>query len=273
MSDVVTLTLRTPLDAVLDAECIAPDRFAQLGEREIATLPVWSSHHQAALGDFFDVRGSRSEHVRVVGALERVNGLGSEMHGGELLIDGDVGDRVATAMTGGSVDVRGRVGDDAGAAMTGGLLRITGDAGDRTGANTPGASRGMTGGEIIIGGSTGSDTGARMRRGLVVVVGSTSAYPARSIIAGTVLVLGRAGPHPGMLSKRGTLIAVGGADVPATYRYACTYHPPHLRLTMTYLRRRHALPIDNRIAHNPYRRYCGDAGDPGKGEILVWAEE
>jgi hypothetical protein len=39
---------------------------------------------------------------------------------------------------------------------------------------------------------------------------------------------------------------------------------------MTYLRRHHRLPIDDGVVAGMYARYCGDAGDPGKGEILQW---
>ena len=73
-------------------------------------------------------------------------------------------------------------------------------------------------------------------------------------------------------SKRGTIIAVGGIDVPVTYWHACTFQPPHVRLTMTYLRRRYDLPIDDLVAGGIYKRHCGDAGDRGRGEILEWAE-
>ena len=58
-----------------------------------------------------------------------------------------------------------------------------------------------------------------------------------------------------------------------TYWYACTFRPPHVRLTMTYLRRRYGVAIDERVVGGRYRRYCGDAGNPGKGEILEWVAD
>ena len=45
----------------------------------------------------------------------------------------------------------------------------------------------------------------------------------------------------------------------------------NVRLTMTYLRRRYGLPIDDLVAGGIYKRHCGDAGDRGRGEILEWA--
>jgi formylmethanofuran dehydrogenase subunit C len=173
-------------------------------------------------------------------------------------------------MTGGSVHVLGRVGHDAGVAMHGGELLVDGDAGDRLGGAEPGARRGMTGGEILVSGSVGNEAGMRTRRGLIAVGGRAGADLARDIIAGTVVVFGRIGERPGSGSKRGSIIALGGIEVPSTYRLACTYEPPFVRLLMTYLSRRFGATVRNAILSGRYRRFCGDAGPPGKGEILEW---
>jgi len=270
MSDRVTLTFRGPVDGAIDVDSITADRFAALGEREIAALPIWAGARTAALGDFFTVRGGRSARVRVEGALAHVSGIGANMAGGELIIDGDAGGRVCAGMTGGLADVRGTVMDDAGVAMAGGTLLISGNAGDRLGAALPGASKGMTGGEIVVRGSAGANAAARARRGLVAVGGDAGSSAARAMIAGTLVVLGRTGTAPGRGSRRGSIIAVGGITVPSTYWLACTFEPPHVRLTMTYLRRRYGLAIDDAMVGGAYRRYCGDAGDQGRGEILEW---
>jgi len=269
VSGAVTLSLRAPVDEAVDLDGVTADRCATLSAVEIASLPIWVGRLQASLGDLFDVRGERSDRLRVEGSLRRVSGLAAGMAGGELLVDGDAGDRVGAAMTGGWVDVRGDVGDDAGLAMAGGALRITGSAGHRAGSAAPGASRGMTGGEIVINGSAGDEVAARARRGLVVVGGDAGPHAARAILAGTLVVVGRTGAHAGRGSKRGSVVALGGIDVPSTYQYACTYQPPHLRLTFTYLYRRYGLSVDDRVLDGRVRRYCGDAVEIGKGEILV----
>lgn len=272
MSERITLSLRAPLDVAVEVEQITADRFGDLAEREIAALPVWIGRRAVRLGDLFTVRGGRSPHVVVEGSLSQVHGLGAGMAGGHLVIDGDTGDGVAAGMTGGSVDVLGSVGDDAGRAMANGVLRIRGNAGARLAAAAPGASAGMRGGEVIVSGSTGHEAAARMRRGLVVIVGNAGEHAARAVIAGTLLVLGRTGPWAGRGSKRGSVVAVGGIEIPPTYRYACTFQPPHLRLTFTYLRRRYGIVVDAAVLDGRYRRYSGDAGKPGKGEILEWVE-
>jgi formylmethanofuran dehydrogenase subunit C len=247
----ITLTLQSTSGPRLDLEGITPDRLAALGEREIAALPVWAGGERLALGDLFDVRGGRSVHVRLEGDLSRAV-------------------RVGAYMTAGVLDVAGSVGDDAGLSMAGGTLRIRGHAGDRLGAAAPGASKGMTGGEIIVDGSAGVEAGARLRRGLIVIGGNVGARAARDIIAGTVVVLGATGSGAGRGSKRGSVIAVGPIDIPPTYRYACTFESPYVRLLMTYLCRTYDLLIPAEVVDGRYQRYCGDAGPPGKGEILRW---
>jgi len=205
-SDVVTVSLRAPVSQPLQVEGLTADRVAGLSQCEIAALPAWLGARKARLGDFFDVKGERSDRLRIVGMLTNVLGVAAGMAGGELVIDGDGGRGVA---------------------------------------------RGMTGGLVVVGGDVGVDA-------------------ARSMIAGTLVVVGHTGPTPGRGSKRGSIVALGGIQVPVTYWYACTYEPPHVRLLLTYLRRRYGLEIDDRMIGGRYRRHVGDAGDPGRGEILEW---
>jgi formylmethanofuran dehydrogenase subunit C len=250
MNDAVTLTLRTRPEGRLDLEGITPDRCASLSERQIAGLPLLTGGRPAAVGDFFDVRGATSSRLWFQGDLAHADRIGAAMLSGELTVEGDAG-------------------DDVGMAMAGGVVRIRGNAGHRVGGPTPGGSKGMTGGEILIGGNAGDDVAARVRRGLVVVGGRAGASAGRAMIAGTLLVFGPVGDHPAEGNKRGSLIALGDIHVPASYRYACTFEPPFVRLLMTHLSRHHRIAIEPRVLEGMYKRFCGDAGGPGKGEILV----
>jgi formylmethanofuran dehydrogenase subunit C len=90
------------------------------------------------------------------------------------------------------------------------------------------------------------------------------------MIAGTLVVFGTVGPAPGLWSKRGSLVALGEVAVPSTYRYACTYRPPHVALVLQRLTRRYDLPVEARFLTGSYRRYSGDLAELGKGEILAW---
>ena len=261
---------RAGVAGTLDVDGVTGDRLAQLSEGEISQLPVWHAGRRGQLGEFFEVRGGHASAVLIQGSVAHVHGIAAGMCGGELLIEGDAGNGVAAEMSGGRVEVRGTVGDDAGAGVSGGTLLIGGDAGDRLGAARPGAQKGMTGGEIVVRGSAGVDAGAACRRGLIAVMGDVGADGARSMIAGSLLVAGRCGEGAGRFNKRGSVIAIGGLEVPSTYRYACTYRPPHLRVTLTYLTRRYGLAFDTAVVQGRYRRYCGELITPGKGEILAW---
>lgn len=252
MSDTVVLSLTQALDHPLVAGCIMPDRFAALTTREIATLRVTYGGRAARLGDFFSVTGERSASVRVEGALERAEGIGAGMAGGDVVIEGSAGRDLGMAMAGGRIDVRGGAGDNAGGAR-------------------PGAAKGMTGGEIIVRGTVGDDAGARMRRGLLVVMGDGGRGTGRGMIAGTVVVFGKTGPGAGRFLKRGSIVALKTIERPATFRYACTYRPPHVALLLAYLRTRAGVPVSDRHVAGRYERYSGDFAELGKGEILQWA--
>lgn len=270
MSDAVVLTLRARLDGPLDVSGVTPDRCAGLAQSEIAALQVWAGATRAALGDVFDVRGERALRLEFEGDLRAVHGLGAGTAAGQVSVRGDAGRETGARMTGGLVHVHGSTGDDAGQAMAGGVLRVDGHTGSRLAGAAPGASKGVTGGEVVVFGTAGDGVGALMRRGLVAVAGGVGPFAGRGMIAGTLLVLGPIGDQPGLGSKRGSIIAAAGVTVPPTYRLACTYEPPHVRVLLTSLRRRFGFPADARLLSGQYDRYCGDAGEVGKGEILVW---
>jgi len=254
VSDAVRLSLAAPPDHVLVADCIAADRFAALDGKEIAELPVVHGGRTTELGEFFRVRGGRSSVVRIEGDVPQVEAIGAGMAGGELTIDGSVGRDLGLAMSGGRIDVHGNAGDNAGGAP-------------------PGAARGMSGGEIIVRGNVGDDAGARMRRGMLAVTGDGGRGIGIGMIAGTVVVFGKAGLGAGRFLKRGSIVALASIERPATFRYACTYRPPHVGLLLRHLRSGVGVPVADRYIGGRYERYSGDLAELGKGEILQWVGE
>ena len=254
MSDWVVLTLRAPLEGSLEASCIAADRIGTLGEREIAALPVRHQGRAGVLGDFFTIRGERAARVRVVGNVEAAEGIGSGMTGGELVVEGNVGRDLGDRDVGGTVDVHGNAGANAGGVE-------------------PGAARGVTGGEIIIRGSAAAGVATGMRRGLCVVTGDAGRGTGRSMIAGTVVVFGTIVAAAGRFLKRGSIVSFREVERPATFRYACTFRPPHLRVLFHYLQRHYQLPVAETHVGGRYHRYSGDLAEVGRGEILQWAGE
>lgn len=269
MSDVLVLTPRATPELPLDAGCVRPDALAALSASEMARLPVWHGREAVCLGDFFDVHGERSDHVRIAGDAARVTHLGAGMAGGALDIEGDAGAHAGEEMGGGVLRVGGSAGDRAGVGMRGGLLDIQGRAGAHLGGAFPGSPRGMTGGVILARGGAGDFVGERMRRGLVAVQGDVGACAGLGMIAGTIVVLGSAGERPGLGLKRGTLVVRGSVRLLPTFRYACTCVPSFLGLYLVRLAR---LGLAAEDAAGRYRRYTGDYAELGKGEILVWAE-
>ncbi|HXY31399.1 MAG TPA: formylmethanofuran dehydrogenase subunit C [Gemmatimonadaceae bacterium] len=270
MSEHVTLTLRAPLASPVETDAVAASAFATLSSAEITRLPVWEGREQRQLGELFSVSGERSASLRIEGDMASVDGLGAEMSGGTMIIAGSVGRYVGARMTGGEIRVEGDAGDGAGLEMRGGVLIIDGNAGDRTGGPRGGASKGMLGGEIIVRGSVGELAGWRMRRGLVVCA-QAGARAGESMIAGTVVSIEPLPRESGRWNKRGSLVGLESGDAPlATYRYACTYRPPALRLLLRRLRARYTIAFPDDRLTGQYSRYAGDLAELGKGEILVW---
>jgi hypothetical protein len=54
-----------------------------------------------------------------------------------------------------------------------------------------------------------------------------------------------------------------------TFRYACTYRPSFLPVCLRGLKG-HGFSVPKRLEAAPYRRFTGDVGGLGKGEILQW---
>jgi formylmethanofuran dehydrogenase subunit C len=252
MSDGMVARLRAPLKVATDLSQILAGQWTTLGAGELARRPLLAGNGKpVTVGDVFDVSGTPNGRIRFEGDLTNANGLGAGLTHGEVVVDGDVGHSVGSGMAGGAIHVRGR-------------------AGDRPGGAAAEARRGMTGGELVIRGGAGADAGLRMRRGLLAIGGNAGDRAGAGMIAGTVIVLGDAGGSAGLWSKRGSVVALGAVAIPATYRYACTYRPPHLRLVLGRLRTRYELPVSDQHLAGLYRRYSGDLADIGKGEILVW---
>ena len=255
MSDGLVAVLRAPIRGRADLGDAFAGGWAALSAAELARRPVRLDGEAAVpLGDVFELSGTPSGLIRLQGDLRRA-------------------DRVGAALSEGTVVVESGVGHEAGIGMSGGVLDVRGDAGDRVGGAAADARRGMTGGELVVRGSVGAEPGTRMRRGLLVVARHVGARPGPAMIAGTLLVFGNAGRAPGIGSKRGSIVALGGIDIPATYRYACTYQPDHLRLMLVRLRDRYGFKVQKRHLTGFYRRYSGDLGDLGRGEILAWTAE
>jgi formylmethanofuran dehydrogenase subunit C len=139
---------------------------------------------------------ANSKNVTVVGTGGE--GLGWEMRGGAVIVEGDVLIGACTGMIGGSVTIRGNAGDELGIGMEGGRILIQGDAGNDVGGA-------MYGGRIEIMGNAGD------------FVGSGNYYwekhdERNGMRAGNIIIRGDAGSHLGE-GMRGGQIHVDGEIV------------------------------------------------------------
>jgi formylmethanofuran dehydrogenase subunit C len=248
----LTARLRSSFNQRADFSEVFAESWISLPAATLAERPIYLERDgRVPLGDLFDIKGHPDGQIRIQGDLE-------------------FADRVGARLSAGRVMVEGSVGAEAGLGMSGGALVIQGNAGPRAGAAPLGYKRGMTGGELIIRGAAGSEAGAAMRRGVLVIERAAGERAGLGMIAGSIIVFGSAGKDTGLWSKRGSVVALGQITPPATYVYACTYHPVHLRLLFTRLRSQYGVQARRRHLTGLYRRYSGDLSEIGKGEILQW---
>lgn len=261
----LTLTLREPLHALIDGGALRPG----LSRAEIERVELRHGNRTVAAGELFAVAGS-GDDVRLEGDLRRVTHLGAGMTGGRVVIEGSAGAHAGAGMRGGELVIEGDAGAWAGAELRGGRLVIHGSAGPRLGGAYPGARAGMRGGEILVHGDAGEEAGAGLRRGLIAVGGRAGASAGVRALAGTLVALGGVGPHPGAAMRRATIVAMAPVTPLPTYALACTYRPPFLALVLRRLRAL-GLPVTSAQLDGPYARWCGDALELRRGEILVLA--
>jgi formylmethanofuran dehydrogenase subunit C len=252
VTEELTARLRSTLNQRADFAEVFAGSWMSLAAATLAERPVYLERDgRVPLGDLFDIKGRPDGRVRVQGDLDAV-------------------DRLGAGLSAGTVTVEGSVGAEPGLGMSGGALVIEGNAGPRAGAAPLGHKRGMTGGELIIRGAAGPEAGAAMRRGVLVIERAAGERTGIGMIAGSVIVFGSAGKETGLWSKRGSVVALGQITPPATYVYACTYHPVHLRVLLTRLRFQYGVRVRRGHLTGLYRRYSGDLSEVGKGEILQW---
>lgn len=264
----LTLTLHTQPEVPLEAEGLTPERFEGMSAAQIAALPLLYGNQAAPLGDFFRADGQPGGELRIVGDCARIKRIGSAMTRGRLVIEGNAGMHLGAAMAGGEIAVEGNAGDWLGAEMLGGRIVVRGSAGHLVGSALRGGRVGVQGGEIVVHGSVGNETGSGMRRGLIAVGGDAGDFTGVNLLAGTVVVLGNLGWRTGAGMKRGTIVSMQPAELLPTFRYACSYRPVMLRLTLAYLRER-GLPVSAGQISGRYQRWSGDAIELNRGEILL----
>jgi formylmethanofuran dehydrogenase subunit C len=266
----LVFTLRGRPDQRLDLSPLAPHLLAGLTEADIEKIELQTTRRRVVVGDVFRLRMGEAEQVRIEASCDRLDRIGHEMTGGEIVVEGDVGARAGRLMKGGRLTVRGSTGPWAASGMKGGTIEIFGDAGDRLGGPVAGEVAGMRGGGVVVHGRAGERVGDRLRRGTIVVEGDAGAYAGSRMIAGTLVVLGRTGPLPGYLMKRGTIVLGDKSEELSPTFIDCGVHDlVALRLMASFLGGHSARA--GKLFRRPLRRFAGDMATVGKGEIFMLA--
>jgi formylmethanofuran dehydrogenase subunit C len=89
------LTVRSPLTEPVSLEPVTPDRLATLDAGEIARIALWVGRQSIELGQLFAVSGGPSSVVHIEGDVSSARDLAAGMAGGEMVIEGNVGNDVA----------------------------------------------------------------------------------------------------------------------------------------------------------------------------------
>jgi formylmethanofuran dehydrogenase subunit C len=271
MSELV-LQLAAEPDFDLDLSDLLPERIAGASLDAIKRTRLLHGKRRVALGDLFEVDGTPGDTIAFRGATARLRRIGHGMTAGTILVAGHAGDELGAGMTGGNIRVQGGANDYVGSGMRGGIIEISGRSGNFTGGALPSSALGMRDGVICVGRGSGERAGDRMRRGLLVINGNVGAYCGSSMIAGTIIVTGQTAAGVGTGMRRGSIVLLKEpAEIPATFNDCGRYSLAIVALLSRYLR------SVNRTAHSrlravrEVRRFAGDIGCDGQGELLVAA--
>jgi len=264
------LRLRAQPALRLDLGGLTPLALAGQTPADVARKMLWHGNDAVPLGEFFDVGLIAADDATLVfeGDLARCDGVGRELDGGRIRVEGDVGDYVGTGMRAGEIVVAGSAGLLAACEMAGGRLEVRGDVGDYAASALPGDMDGMRGGHFIVRGDAGARFGDRMRRGTALVFGAAGDFLASRLVAGTIAVAGEVGAHCGYGMRRGTLIFAGPQPEPPP-TFLPTGHD--VQVIWTLLARSlgaHGGPFAALAVSRP-RRFVGDLAADGKGEWLL----
>jgi formylmethanofuran dehydrogenase subunit C len=266
----LTLKLRDASAGRVDLSALVPHKLAGMDERDIAQIVIGKARDQLRVGDVFDISGTPGDTLTFVGTTAACDGLGSELEGGTIIVDGNAGAYAGRTMKSGRLDIRGSAGDFLAAGLKGGLVTVKGTAGDFVGAVLTGEKNGMAGGTVVVEGNIGERAGDRMRRGTIITRGTTGASAGSRMLGGTIWAEGGLGPSPGSLLRRGTLIAPSVARMPDTFG-DCGRHDLGILAIMS----KHFTETLGALAPKPLpktvRRFAGDLATAGKGEILLIA--
>jgi formylmethanofuran dehydrogenase subunit C len=216
--ETVTITMKNQPALYLEADNVAPDKFAGKTASQIAELHVYEGNTTSTLGKYFEVAGNAGAtaadtRIVVKGDVKKVKYLGMKMSAGELVVEGSTDLYAGAWMSGGKMLVKGNVEAFAATGMKGGELIIEGNAGNYLGSAYRGDWRGMSGGKILVKGNAGSDVGQYMLGGEIVINGNVDVHVMTHAEGGRVIIKGNAKSKLGGQLVDGEIVVFGSIDV------------------------------------------------------------
>ena len=252
----------------LNVAGLTPSKLALLSAYDISHLKVGSSKTDLRLGDVFDVTGSASETLTIVGTGTALDFAGAGLDAGTLRIEGPAGAYAGHTMSGGRLEITGDAGNYLAAGQIGGLIVVEGSAGDNVGGVLSGQRFGMMGGTVVVGANIGARAGDKMRRGTIIARGKTGTNAGTRMLGGTIWAEGGFGLDPGFMMRRGTLIGPSVERMLPTFADCGRHDLLILRILARYFKE--ALgPMAPKPLGAFARRVAGDMATIGKGEILL----
>ncbi len=255
-------------ETILEVFSITPESIQNAKPEDILRQPIRLGNTATEIGEWFSVSGDGSDlHHIWNGDLSRVHGIGYQMSGGRIQVNGDVGNHLGSRMTGGTIHTRGTAGHYTGAEMRGGLIQIQGNVGHGTGSAYDGGRLGQNGGAILVQGSAGQDVGRAMRRGLIGIGGKAQQRCGFTMRAGTIMVCGGVTEQAGLEMVRGTIM-LGGTPPPLATRFidAGQHKFPVTNLITRYANQ---LGFSHIWDTEEWHLYHGDSLCGGRGELLT----
>lgn len=264
----LVLTLRTRPAQRIDMAPLTASALAGKTVSDIGKIELWSGNRSLKLADAFSISGDVGSEIEIRNSCDQLDRVGAGLSEGRLVVKGDAGGYLGARMSGGTIVVEGNAGAWVGTGMTAGLVQVNGNVGDFLAAAIPGDHQGMKGGAIVVSGNAGDRAGDRLRRGSVLIEGNAGAYCGSRMVAGTLAVWGKVGKSPGFAMRRGTLLLREKPEILPTFNDCGEYPLSFLTLLARSWRR-----LPGKFAGLPdglrVRRYMGDLGNGGRGEILV----
>ena len=267
------LVYRGETTVPVEIEGFTPDWACDKPLAEIERFEILHGNRKIPLTEMFAVTGDAADkRLGLEGNLAGVHWIGAKMSSGQIHIHGPAGRHVGSEMAGGEILVDDDADGWVGAEMRNGLIHVRGNAGHLVGAAYRGSAKGMTGGTILIEGNAGNEIGHTMRRGMIAIGGNAGDMVGYNMLAGTVLVFGACGMRAGAAMRRGTIGLLGPrpARLLPSFRRGATFQPDILPLMLHALRER-GFAFDESLSRAHVELYNGDLVEAGRGEIWLRA--